>query len=49
MVAQTWAVLERYQANGGKYLELLFQDCGHSPHIEKHEEFVREFVGFLGG
>lgn len=49
MVAQTRAVLERYQANGGKYLELLFQDCGHSPHIEKHEEFVREFVGFLGG
>ena len=39
MVSQTREVLDRYRANGGQYQELLIADCGHSPHIEKPEEF----------
>lgn len=48
MIAQTRAMLERYQVNGGSYREVVFEACGHSPHIEKQDDFVREFVGFLG-
>lgn len=39
MVGQTRAVLEAYKANGGNYWEVTIADCGHSPHIEKPEEF----------
>lgn len=48
MVSQTRAVLERYQANGGRYQEVVYPDCGHSPHIEKAEEFQHEFFRWLG-
>lgn len=47
MKAQTRTVLDRYQARGGKVCELLIQDCGHSPHIEKSEEVVRNFGEFI--
>ena len=47
MIAQTRAVLDRYQANGGSYREVVFQDCGHSPHVEKQEEFLQTWVAFL--
>ncbi len=40
MVAQTRAVLDRYEAGGGAYREVVFEDCGHGPHIEKHDEFM---------
>ena len=46
MVGQTRAVLERYAAAGGSFRELVFEDTGHGPHIEKHDEFIaaaREF------
>ncbi len=39
MVSQMRAVLEQYQANGGQYWEKVIPDCGHSPHVEKPEEF----------
>jgi pimeloyl-ACP methyl ester carboxylesterase len=39
MIAQTRAVLDAYKANGGGYWELTISDSGHSPHIEKPEEF----------
>jgi pimeloyl-ACP methyl ester carboxylesterase len=39
MVGQMRAVLDQYQANGGEYWEKVIPDCGHSPHIEKPEEF----------
>lgn len=44
MVSQTRAVLERYRANGGAVRELEFADCGHSPHLERPEEFVAAVV-----
>ena len=47
MVGQTRAVLEQYQANNGRYREIVFADCGHSPHIEKAAEFEAIFRAFL--
>ncbi len=47
MVAQTSAVLEQYKANGGTYREVVFANCGHSPNIEKSEEFITTLVEFL--
>jgi pimeloyl-ACP methyl ester carboxylesterase len=49
MVSQMRAVLDRYAANGGRYTEMAFTDCGHSPHIEKPEEFQKAFFAFLAG
>ncbi len=40
MVRQTRAVLERYRANGGRYEEHVIADTGHTPYIEKPQEFV---------
>jgi pimeloyl-ACP methyl ester carboxylesterase len=40
MVAQTRAVLDRYAATGGAYREVVFPDVGHSPHVERPQEFV---------
>lgn len=40
MLAQTRAVLERYQANGGRYREEVMVDTGHSPYIEQPEAFA---------
>lgn len=48
MIAQTRAVFEAYRAKGGAYREVVLADCGHSPHIEKPEEFRRAFFAFLG-
>lgn len=47
MIAQMRAVLELYKQNGGNYKECVLADCGHSPHIEKQSEFLREFLTFL--
>jgi len=49
MVSQMRAVLEKYQANGGAYKEVVIADAAHSPHIEKPAEFKEEFLGFLEG
>jgi pimeloyl-ACP methyl ester carboxylesterase len=35
MVAQIRAVLDRYAAAGGAYTEVVYDDCGHSPHVER--------------
>jgi pimeloyl-ACP methyl ester carboxylesterase len=40
MVSQTRAVLDRYAATGGAYREVVFPDVGHSPHVERPQEFV---------
>jgi pimeloyl-ACP methyl ester carboxylesterase len=40
MVGQTRAVLERYAAAGGEYHELVYPECGHSPHVERAAEFA---------
>lgn len=47
MVAQTRAVLDAYAAGGGTYREEVVPDCGHSPQVEKPEEFRRLLLGFL--
>jgi pimeloyl-ACP methyl ester carboxylesterase len=49
MVSQTRAVLDRYQANGGKYREVVIADTGHSSHIENPEAFMEALAGFLVG
>lgn len=47
MVGQMRAVLERYQANGGRYREVVLADCGHSPHVEQPAPFREAFLAFL--
>lgn len=47
MIRQIRAVLDRYRANGGTYEEVVFEDCGHAPLIEKAGEFralLRQFL-----
>ena len=39
MLGQTRAVLEKYAAAGGWYEEVVIQDAGHVPFIEKPDEF----------
>ncbi len=43
MVGQTRAVLEKYAAAGGTYTELVFAECGHTPYLEKPDEFNQAF------
>jgi pimeloyl-ACP methyl ester carboxylesterase len=40
MVGQTRAVLERYAAAGGSYREVVLPGVGHSPHVERPQEFA---------
>jgi pimeloyl-ACP methyl ester carboxylesterase len=39
MLGQTRAALDVYRANGGRYREVVLDDCGHVPFIEKPKEF----------
>jgi pimeloyl-ACP methyl ester carboxylesterase len=39
MVSQTRQVLDSYRDNGGEVREVLFEGCGHSPHLERPAEF----------
>jgi pimeloyl-ACP methyl ester carboxylesterase len=43
MLDQTRAVLDEYTNAGGSYEEVVIDDCGHVPYIEKPEEFNRVF------
>jgi pimeloyl-ACP methyl ester carboxylesterase len=47
MVGQIRAVLDAYQAAGGQYWEKVLADCGHSPHVEKPEEFMAALLEHL--
>ncbi len=47
MVRQTRAVLERYRAAGGEATEVVLDGVGHSPHLERPEEFRRVLLDFL--
>ena len=47
MVSQIRAVLDAYEAQGGTYREEVIPDCGHTPHVEKPEEFRRLLFDFL--
>ena len=44
MIGQIRAVLEQY----GAFEEVVFEDCGHSPYIEKPDEFSRVFHAHIG-
>ncbi|WP_433296112.1 alpha/beta fold hydrolase [Actinoplanes sp. CA-030573] len=44
MVSQTRAVLDRYAAAGGAYRELVLENCGHSPHVERPAEVAAELL-----
>jgi pimeloyl-ACP methyl ester carboxylesterase len=48
MVAQTRAVFDRYVTAGGRYQEVVFQGCGHSPHIERPAEFAAALIQAVG-
>jgi pimeloyl-ACP methyl ester carboxylesterase len=48
MLDQTRAVLEQYRMNGGSYREEVIADAGHSPFIEKPDQFNALFHAFLG-
>jgi pimeloyl-ACP methyl ester carboxylesterase len=47
MIDQTRAVLADYANNGGTFREEVIADAGHSPYIEKPEEFNGMFHDFL--
>ena len=47
MLRQTRAVLDAYAENGGQYREIVIEDAGHSPYIEKPDEFNAHFHAFL--
>lgn len=47
MVKQMRSVLETYKLNGGAYEEVVFEACGHSPHIEYPEKFKTLFSNWL--
>ena len=47
MIGQIRAVLQAYQANGGSYTEHIFEQCGHSAHIEYPEKFRKLFLDFI--
>jgi pimeloyl-ACP methyl ester carboxylesterase len=47
MKTQIRALLEQYKANGGEYREVALPDCGHTPHIEKHEEVAALCMEFV--
>jgi pimeloyl-ACP methyl ester carboxylesterase len=40
MVSQVRHILEQYKAQGGDFQEVVISDSGHSPYIEKPEEFL---------
>jgi pimeloyl-ACP methyl ester carboxylesterase len=44
MVSQLRAVL---RAAGGEVTEIVYEGCGHSPHLEQPERFAREVRAFL--
>jgi len=48
MVSQTRAVLDKYAANGGKYDEIVMQETGHSPFVERPDEFMGYFLAHIG-
>ncbi len=47
MVSQTRAVLDAYRRSDGRYREAVIPNCGHTPHVEKPEEFRRRLFAFL--
>jgi pimeloyl-ACP methyl ester carboxylesterase len=49
MVSQTRDVLDAYAAAGGRVTELSWEGVGHSPHLERPEEFCAALVAHIEG
>jgi pimeloyl-ACP methyl ester carboxylesterase len=47
MIGQTRAVLDAYAAQGGSVREIVYENCGHSPHIEHPQRFLTDLLGFI--
>lgn len=47
MVAQTRDVLDEYESSGGTYEEVVVDETGHSPHIEKPDVVPEVLTDFL--
>jgi len=47
MVGQVRSVLDRYQARGGAYEEVVIAEAGHSPYIEHPDEFLAALAKML--
>jgi pimeloyl-ACP methyl ester carboxylesterase len=47
MVSQVRTILDQYATRGGSYREVVIAETGHSPYIEKPEEFMAAFSAFL--
>ncbi|HLO33361.1 MAG TPA: alpha/beta hydrolase [Anaerolineales bacterium] len=47
MVGQTRHILDEYQSKGGSYEEVVIAEAGHTPYIEKPEEFMAAFLKVL--
>lgn len=47
MVSQLRHTLDEYKRGGGAYTEIVLEECGHSPHIEKPEAFLGALLGHL--
>lgn len=47
MVSQMRTLLDAYRNRGGQYEEVVFPDCGHSPHLEKPTMFREQLLSFL--
>jgi pimeloyl-ACP methyl ester carboxylesterase len=47
MVSQIRALFDQYAEGGGSYREEVFANCGHTPHVEKADEFRRVLTEFL--
>jgi len=47
MISQTRHVLDEYQSKGGSYEEVVIAETGHTPYIEKPEEFMATFIKVL--
>lgn len=47
MVGQTRYVLEQYTASGGSFEEVVIADSGHTPYVDKPEEFMAAFTKIL--
>ena len=43
MVSQTRHILDEYKSQGGEYSEIVIAETGHSPFIEKPEDFMQAF------
>ncbi|UFJ42554.1 alpha/beta hydrolase [Brevibacillus humidisoli] len=47
MVSQMRRLLQQYQEAGGVYNEIVIEEAGHAPHVEKPERFLTELRRFL--